>query len=403
MLTPVRDPPMLNGQLSAPPVVGVPDLWSADGLGTTEKREDCMDTSRAPIAVGLALVSSAMFTGAQNTSIGQEKSWTTVRETVAQGENPSRTTDTYRQSGSTSFHQERVDVLAPGGGYELYRDTETETVHDNTSTIKTVRKYSRGIDGQRQLAEVTEERRQNTPGKETTIRTTSTPDEYRKQQPTHREVSETIRNGSESQTHSTVFSTDATGTLAAVTHVVEARDTGRGTLARTVQQRDLAGEWQVAEEVSATRQTNAQNQTVTMEITSRPDFEGNLSEVSRSVLKQSRVEGEQFTTAERYSLDVPGSARDGRLHFVERTTTAKKNISGQKTIVSRLAEPDLGHPNERDLTTTTVTVHSLASGFETKTTLVRNLDGSVSVFSHEETKPNGSSMQILMSPVDRLK
>src|SRR6202034_518358 len=84
----------------------------------------------------------------------------------------------------------------------------------------------------------------------------------------------------------------------------------------------------------------------TEERVARPDANGKLSEISRSVKKESGGSGAKRDTEEKYSLDVPGIPQDGNLHLVDRTTTTQtRNSSGQQTKKSQVEKPDPGDPN----------------------------------------------------------
>ena len=87
--------------------------------------------------------------------------------------------------------------------------------------------------------------------------------------------------------------------------------------------------------------------TTTEERVSRLDPDGKLSEISHTVSKDSETApGENKSTTETYSLDVPGNARDGSMHLVERsTTTQHKSPSGQKSAQHQVEQPDPGNPD----------------------------------------------------------
>src|SRR6185312_5927770 len=75
---------------------------------------------------------------------------------------------------------------------------------------------------------------------------------------------------------------------------------------------------------------------------SRPGSDGKLSEISRTVTRDSEgTSGEKRSTVETYSLDVPGSTRDGGLHLVERATTSQRTSStGQQTTEQQVERPN---------------------------------------------------------------
>ena len=80
---------------------------------------------------------------------------------------------------------------------------------------------------------------------------------------------------------------------------------------KTTLRPDGAGNWQVDEIRQATTRQEGKNRS-TEERVSRPDSEGKLGEVSRTVSKESEsASGDKRDTVETYSIDVPGSVPDG--------------------------------------------------------------------------------------------
>ena len=79
---------------------------------------------------------------------------------------------------------------------------------------------------------------------------------------------------------------------------------------------------------------------------SRPDSQGKLGEVSRTVSKESEsASGDKRNIVETYSVDVPGSSRDSSLHLVERATTLQRaGSTGQQTTEQQVEQPKLGDP-----------------------------------------------------------
>ena len=92
---------------------------------------------------------------------------------------------------------------------------------------------------------------------------------------------------------------------------------------------DGGGRWQV-NEIRQTTSRREGDSRITEERISRLDAEGKLSEISRVVSTGARdLPGEKRNTVETYSIDVPGTTRDGNLHLVERvSTSSQSNASG---------------------------------------------------------------------------
>jgi len=167
-----------------------------------------------------------------------------------------------------------------------------------------------------------------------------------------------------------------------------------------------AGKWQVSEIRQATTRQDA-NSRSTEERVSRPDADGKLSEISRTLSKESEgAPGEKHNTVETYSVDVPGSAREGGLHLVERATTAQRTTStGQQTTEKRLEQPTPGDPSSglRVTTLTTDTVRPGPSGAQaTQTIQMRDANGDFGVVSVDTTKSdNIHAIQVQIAPSEK--
>jgi hypothetical protein len=156
---------------------------------------------------------------------------------------------------------------------------------------------------------------------------------------------------------------------------------------------DGSGNWQVNQIQHSTIRQEGKNRS-SEERVSRPDSEGKLAEVSRTVSKQSEdASGEKRNTVETYSLDVPGSTRDGSLHQVERATTSQRTSStGQQSTEQRVEQPKPGDPTSgmQVISVTTDTVRPGPSGAQaTRTVQVRDANGSFGV--HVQIAPSNNS------------
>ena len=116
--------------------------------------------------------------------------------------------------------------------------------------------------------------------------------------------------------------------------------------------------------------------------------------------------GERRASVETYSIDVPGSAPDGRLHLVERATTAQRTSStGQQTTEEQVEETNPGDPGSylRVAIRTTDTVRPSNSGTQATRT-VQMLDangsyGSLGVVWVDTTKSNNArTIQVQIAP-----
>jgi hypothetical protein len=142
----------------------------------------------------------------------------------------------------------------------------------------------------------------------------------------------------------------------------------------------------------------------TEERVSRPDPDGKLGEISRTVSKESEnAPGEKRETVETYSVDVPGSPRDGSLHLVERATTAQSTGSaGQQTTARQVERADPGDPGSglRVSIVTNDTVRPGSSGARaTQTIQLRDSNGNFEVVSVDTSKSdNTHAVQVQISP-----
>ena len=142
----------------------------------------------------------------------------------------------------------------------------------------------------------------------------------------------------------------------------------------------------------------------TEERISRPDSEGKLGEISRTVSKESEnAPGEKRNTVETYSVDVPGSPQDGSLHLVERATTAQSTSpTGQQTTARQVEKPDPGDPDSglRVSIVTTDTVRPGSSGAHaTQTIQLRDANGDFQVVSVDNSKSdNTHAVQVQIGP-----
>jgi hypothetical protein len=169
---------------------------------------------------------------------------------------------------------------------------------------------------------------------------------------------------------------------------------------------DGTGNWQVSETRQATTRQEGKDRT-TEERISRPDAEGKLGEISRTVSKESEnAPGEKRNTVETYSVDVPGSPRDGSLHLVERTTTAQSTSStGQQTTARQVEQADPSDPGSglRVSILTTDTVRPGSSGAQaTQTIQLRDSNGNFDVVSVDTSKSdNIHAVQVQIAPSEK--
>jgi len=341
------------------------------------------------------------------------QSWTDTSESHRDNTNPTRTVQSHTQSGNRTQDNQSVQRRGLDGRFEPYQDIEKTTVQVDASTVRTTtRTFGRDADGAKTLVQVTEEESHTRPGGDSyVVRSTSNPDANGNLQLAQREIEETKKTGKDvSETKRTVMLPSSNGGLAPAMMTQERRKQGANDTVesqKTTLLPDLNGKWQVSEVKQATTRQDGKSST-TEERVSRPDADGKLGEVSRTVTKESESAGEKRSTVETYSADVPGAARDGNLHMVQRATTTQATSStGQQTTKHQVEQPDPGDPGAgvRVSIVTTDTVRPGASGAQaTQTIEMRDANGSLGVVSVDTTKSdNNHAVQVQIAPAEKSK
>jgi hypothetical protein len=323
------------------------------------------------------------------------QSSTATMQTSLANTSPSRTTESHVKSGNQSVDRQIVEVLGPNGQYQHSAEIEKETVQVNATTTRTVvRTYGWDVNGQRNLEQVREEEAQSSAsGDVHVIRTISNSDGNGNLQVVQREVAETRKTSPDAQeTKTTTYLPNGNGDLTpslqtqelqkrSADHRVEAK--------KTLLQPDSSGNWQVAEVKESTILEDNKNRTSDERI-SRPDSDGGLSQVSRTVGKQTEnAAGEKTGTVETYYRNAPGVAADGSLHLNWQVTSVQKTDAGGKTTEQQSKQPNPNDPSGDPPVTakTKYTVRYAATGTEeTKTIQERDINGAFNVVSVEARK-----------------
>ena len=323
-----------------------------------------------------------------------DESWTATTETSDANANPARTTESHEKSGNRSVDKQRVEVLGDNGQYRPDFETETETVRVNDTTTHTVvRTYRWDGNGQRKLAEVTDEEARSTAnGDGQAVRTMSSVDVNGHLEVVRREVTDTSKTGADAQEAKTkVYLADGNGgfTMARQTQELKKRGDDHGVeVKRTTLLPDGNGNWKVGEVTEKTIKDDGKNRT-TEERVAHPDLNGRLSEVSRTVVNEKETgAGERSKSVETYSGGVPGFG-DGKVHLSQRETTVQKKDSGGEVNEEQVEQPSLGNPSDSPKVTakTKYVVRYAASGAQqTKAVQARDGNGTFNVVSVETRK-----------------
>jgi hypothetical protein len=365
-------------------------------------------------AIGVYLCSGIALWAQTPTPTDANKAWTATTELQSDNANPTRTVESHTQNGNRTVDNQSLQRRGSDGQFEPYQDIEKTTVQVNATTVRTTtRTFGRDADGAKTLVQVTEEEKHTLPGGGSNlVRSTSNPDADGNLQLVQRQIEETKKISKDvEETKTTVMLPGIEGRLAPAMQVQERRQQSPNDTVvsqKTTLVPDGNGNWQIGEVRQATTRQDGNNRS-TEERVSRPDADGKLSEVSRTVSKDSEnAPGEKRNTVETYSVDVPGSAQDGSLHLVERTTTAQTtNSSGQQRTARQVEKPDPGDPGAGPQITilTTNTVRPGPSGAQaTQTIQMRDANGSFGVVSVDTSKSdNIHAVQVQIAPSEKPK
>ena len=399
------------------------DKIRAMGTASLERRSrNCVSASRAARSIQLMLLAmgayfcsalcseSALWAQTSDSQTGDgSTSWTTTSESQSDNANSTRTTESHTQSGNRILDKQSLQRRGSGGQFEPYQDIEKETVQVDAATVRTTtRTFGRDADGAKTLVQVTEEEKHVLPGGDSNVvRTTSNPDANGALQVVQRQIEDTKKISKDvEETKTTTMLANINGGLAPAMKVLERREGGANAAVesqKTTLLPDSAGKWQVGEIRQATTRQDG-NSRSTEERVSRPDADGKLGEISRTVSKElDAAPGEKRNTVETYSVDVPGSAREGGLHLVQREITAQRTTStGQQTTEKQVEQPTPGDPSSglRVTTLTTDTVRPGASGAQsTQTIQMRDANGDFGVVSVDMAKSdNIHAIQVQIAP-----
>jgi hypothetical protein len=338
---------------------------------------------------------------------------TSTTQTSVGNLDPSRTTESHETSGNRSVDKKKVEVLGANGDYQPASETETETVHVNATTTRTVtRTYEWDVNGQRNLAKVTEEdARSSASGDAHVVSTTSNADAEGNLHTVRREVAETKKTGPDAQvTKSTVYVEDGNGGLAPAVQTQEQQKTNPDhtiEVTKTTLVPTSSNGWQVSEVKRSTIKEDGNTKTSEDRI-SQADSEGRLSETSRTVSKETAsAAGGKVTTVETYSTDVAGITPDGGLHVTRKETTVQDEDSGGKTTVQEVQQPKPGDPIG-GLQVTTKTKYTVQYGGSNeekqKATQVRDVNGNFdTVAASTEKSPQPAPAAGQPAPADKPK
>jgi hypothetical protein len=296
------------------------------------------------ISILLAVVMASAAAYAQDSSSSANWSTTTQQQDPNGVFNPSRTRITHTEADGRSVDKKSIEVLGPDGKYVPYSDVETETVKVDSTTTRTIqRAYGTSADGGRVVVQVREEEASKLPGGEQKItRTTSNPDADGKLQVVQREIEDSkLVSPDVRDTKTTILTPDINGGFSPSVQIDERqKKSSDGTVEfkQSTQISDGSGGWQTSEVREGISKTENGQELSKEETVSRPNGDGKLAVVERTVSKQSGSAGDTRNTIETYSSNVPGVATDSGLHLVKRETIASQSSSTGEHSTTRQVE-----------------------------------------------------------------
>jgi len=312
-----------------------------------------------------SVLSVTLFSGlaqlclAQNSSGNQ--SWTASRqqEDPNGAINPTRTTETHTVVDGRTVDRTVVETLGPDGRYVLYSDTEKQSVRVNDTTVRNLeRSFARDPDGERTLIQERQEESRSLPGgEEKVVRTTSNPDADGALQVVQRELEDSKQlSPGVRETTTTVLTPDGNGGFAPAVQI-DQRETqsSDGTIdfKKSTLLSDGTGHWQLSEVREGTRKREngpmlSKDDRSKDERLLRPDANGNLAVVERTVSKQTDLGSEEKRdTVETYSTNVPGQAGNDSLQLVQRETTVQHHTAaGERSTTQQIERSNPGDPSD---------------------------------------------------------
>jgi hypothetical protein len=268
--------------------------------------------------------------------------------------NPTRTSEAHTESNGRVIDKTSVETLGPDGRYVPYSETEKESVRVNDTTVRNIeRTFARGPNGERTLVQERQEESRSLPGGEQkVVRTTSSPDVNGALQVVRRELedSKQARPGVR-ETRTTVLTPNVNGGLTPAVQIEERESkSSDGTVEfkkSTTLLSDGTGRWQLSEVRESTSKQEGDQVRSKDERVLRPNSNGNLAVVERTVSKQAEADpGEKHDTIETYSTNVPGQAGDDNLQLVQRETAVRRTTAaGAQSTSRQIEQPSPGDPS----------------------------------------------------------
>ena len=344
------------------------------------------------------------------------KSWTATSDFKSDDLGPQsipvRIIESHSQNGNRTFDKQLVEICGTDGHLEPYQDIEKETLQLDAATVRTTtRMFGQDANGMKALVQVTEEEKHTLPGGDSNvIRVISNPDLNGRLQPVQREFVETKRPGTDTEeTNVTIVLPSVNGGMAPAlkTHALRKRAANDTVETENITWlQDVNGKWQL-NEIRQNITTQKAEDRRFEENVFRPDAEGKLGQISRVVSQESEsTSGEKRSVVETYSIEVPGTTRDGSLHLVKRkTSTEHSSSSGARATEQKVERTNPGDPGS-GLRVSVLIEGRMVPGpsGEQSTVTIRALEsnGGVGIVSVDTTKADRiPTVQIQQTPTEK--
>jgi len=350
------------------------------------------------------------------TAAKPNNSWTVTTDSKSDNlipeRSPVRIVESHSQNGNRTLDKRSVDIRGTDGHFEPYQDIEKETLTVDASTVRTtMRTFARDVNGGKALVQVTEEEKHTLPGDDSNIlRVTYNPDVNGRLQPVQREIVETKKIGKDlEETNTTVMLPSVNGGLAPAFKTHELRKRAANDTVETEKTTwlpDVNGNWQLSEIRQSIATQEAKDRKIEKRVF-RPDAEGKLGQISRVVSQESEsTSGEKRSAVETYSIDVPGTTRDGSLHLVERkTSTESSSSTGERATEQKVEQTNPGDPGSSLRVSVLVDGRMVPgpSGEQSTVTIrARDSNGNVGIVSVDTTKADRiHTIQVQQTPAGK--
>ena len=366
--------------------------------------------SMAILSACLAFSAMAAAQSQTSDTSNSNPSWSSTSETSDSNVGSrSRTTESHTKTGNHTVDKQTTEIQR-SGSYQPYQEIERETSQVDASTTRTtVRTYGRDGNGNRVLTQVTDEERHDQPdGGSKITRSTSNPDANGRLSVVQRQEENTAKLGKNvEETKTTTYLPGVDGRLVPSAQTQERRehlDDRTTKFEKTTSLSDGAGHWQLGERKNGTITDDGKNRT-SEEHVARDNGSGNLSEVSRTVSRESRDgSGGTQSVVENYSKDVPGASSDGTMRLVERVTTSRDSSKSGSSMSQRTEQVNPGNPDAGLQVTVGSTGSELSASSGTNgsnTVTARDADGRMRVVSVDMTKSDKKpAVEVQIAPAN---